>query len=329
MRIDCGPIAYEWVDAWAAVPDPALAGTGWAHPGIQVTDAGEVVTFHPREPLVLVLGTDGSLLRSFPVRLGEGHGLRIDGDAVWIADPGGKSVLRPDGTLGDDGWGPAVAKYSLDGRELGRVERPPAEVYADGGHYAPTDVAVDAATGDLWVTDGYGSSLVHKFDGDGRYLLSINGQEGGSPFDCPHSIALDTRRGAPELYVADRGNARIQVYGTDGTFRRTVGQGVLNSPSVFAFDGDHLIVGELYSRLAVLDGDDELVGYLGDNGAVTQEPGWPNALDTEGRPVPTDRLQPGKFNSPHGLASDPDGNLYIAEWLLGGRYTKLAKQTGS
>jgi hypothetical protein len=42
--------------------------------------------------------------------------------------------------------------------------------------------------------------------------------------------------------------------------------------------------------------------------------------------VRTDRLRPGKFISPHGLASDPDGNLYIAEWLLGGRYTKLAKR---
>jgi hypothetical protein len=176
------------------------------------------------------------------------------------------------------------------------------------------------------VTDGYGSSFVHKFDGDGRYLLSINGEEGEQRFNCPHSIAIDTRRGRPELYVADRGNAQIQAFGTDGTFRRIIGQGVLNSPSVFAYDGDNLVVGELFARLAVLDGDDELVGYIGDNGDVTKEPGWPNALDAEQRPVKTDRLQPGKFNSPHGLASDPDGNLYIAEWLLGGRYTKLAKR---
>ena len=32
-----------------------------------------------------------------------------------------------------------------------------------------------------------------------------------------------------------------------------------------------------------------------------------------------------KFNSPHGIATDPAGNIYSGEWLIGGRYTKLAK----
>jgi hypothetical protein len=29
------------------------------------------------------------------------------------------------------------------------------------------------------------------------------------------------------------------------------------------------------------------------------------------------------FNSPHGISSDNDGNIYVSEWLIGGRYTKL------
>ena len=36
-------------------------------------------------------------------------------------------------------------------------------------------------------------------------------------------------------------------------------------------------------------------------------------------------LTPGKFNSPHGLAADGDGNVYVAEWLIGGRYTQLKR----
>ena len=32
---------------------------------------------------------------------------------------------------------------------------------------------------------------------------------------------------------------------------------------------------------------------------------------------------PYEFNSPHSLATDTDGNLYVSEWLIGGRYTKL------
>jgi DNA-binding beta-propeller fold protein YncE len=50
---------------------------------------------------------------------------------------------------------------------------------------------------------------------------------------------------------------------------------------------------------------------------VAETPGWPN--------VPADRIVPGKFNSPHGLAVDRDGNLYVAEWLIGGRTVKLVR----
>ncbi|MCH8900464.1 MAG: hypothetical protein IH942_08265 [Acidobacteria bacterium] len=53
--------------------------------------------------------------------------------------------------------------------------------------------------------------------------------------------------------------------------------------------------------------------------------GWPNSKDSDGQVVPTSLLEPGKFNSPHGMAVDADGNLYVAEWLIGGRLTKLAK----
>ena len=38
----------------------------------------------------------------------------------------------------------------------------------------------------------------------------------------------------------------------------------------------------------------------------------------------TSRLVEGRFNSPHGITSDGEGNIYVTEWLIGGRYTKLA-----
>ena len=53
--------------------------------------------------------------------------------------------------------------------------------------------------------------------------------------------------------------------------------------------------------------------------------GWPNNQTQNGEIVPTALLQPGKFNSPHGMAVDSLGNLFIAEWLIGGRFTKLDK----
>jgi sugar lactone lactonase YvrE len=63
------------------------------------------------------------------------------------------------------------------------------------------------------------------------------------------------------------------------------------------------------------------------NDEVTQVEGWPNNKDDEGNVVPTCLLEPGKFNSPHGMTVDSEGNIYVAEWLIGGRMIKLAKVT--
>jgi hypothetical protein len=74
---------------------------------------------------------------------------------------------------------------------------------------------------------------------------------------------------------------------------------------------------ELHARLAILDDHDKLITYIGENAAACKLPGWPN--------LPAAQIHPGKFNSPHGVAVDSDGNLYVAEWIVGGRVTKLAR----
>src|SRR5690606_16022524 len=171
----------------------------------------------------------------------------------------------------------------------------------------------------VWVADGYGMSLVHRYDEHGRYLGSLSGEEGAAGvFDCPHSLWVDTRRAEPELYVADRGNRRLQVFGLDGRYRRTVGEGVLECPCGGVLYGDALVVPELCARLAVLDADDHLVGFLGANEAACSLTGWPD--------LPAEQIHPGAFNSPHAAAADPDGNLYVVEWIVGGRLTKLARR---
>jgi DNA-binding beta-propeller fold protein YncE len=333
LRIGDGEHTYEWVEDWAQTPDTASAREGWAHHGVVVTRSGDVITFHSGDPNLLVLAPDGTVRRTIPTALREAHGITLveeDGvEFLWIADCGGKMVKSDDGVAPGYGYatgaaGGQVVKLSLDGEVVLRLPQPPIPQYADGG-YAPTWVAVDerrfGGSGDVWVADGYGQSLVHCYDESGAYRRTVDG------FDCPHALFVDRRPGKaqPELYVADRSNAQVQVLDLDGNVQRTFGHDFMVSPSAFATYGEYLLVGELHARLTVCDGEDKLVAYLGRNDEVCTVEGWPNMLDRDGNLVRTTFLAPGKFNSPHGMAADADGNVYVAEWLIGGRFTKLER----
>ena len=335
MRIGSGSNTYEWLDNWAQVPNREGARVGWAHHGLAITESGEVVAFHPSDPSVLVFDQDGKLKRSWDSNLTEGHGITYvkegQTEYLWFADNGRKR----DHKLGYEyppGTGPVsgqVIKATLDGQTVMTLQRPDLPIYHEG-HYMPTSIAVNeerrGGNGDIWVADGYGQSYVHRYDRSGGYINSINGEEGeAGRFSTPHSIFIDRRKPEPELYIADRGNARVQVYDLEGCFKRAFGQGFLSSPSGFvAHDGD-LIIAELRARLTITDIDDNLLGYLGANETVCEVGGWPNNKNENGEIVPTRLLEQGKFNSPHGLAVDNAGNLYVAGWLIGGRFTKLVK----
>jgi DNA-binding beta-propeller fold protein YncE len=322
MRVAAGTLSYEWVGDWARLGDDDGVRVGWAHTAVAVLPDGRIVTGHPDEPRLLVLDPDGTLLSTVDVDVIETHGIGVDGDALWIADVGRKRRAPEYGNATGIIRG-KVVKVDLTGRVLAVLDPPLLPLYEDTS-YSPTGSAVDPASGDIWVADGYGASLVHRYDRSGRWVASLSGEEGGGRFNCPHAVLVDERRGEGELYVADRANGRIQVYGLDGTFRRLVGVGVLNSPTNMALDGDRLVVAEFRgARLTVLDREDQFVDYLGDNGGVVAQEGWPNELDERGIPRRTSRLQSGLFNSPHGVGADAAGNIYVAEWLIGARYVKL------
>jgi len=132
--------------------------------------------------------------------------------------------------------GHQVLKFSPDGKVLMRIGT--AGVYgADETHMnGPSGVAV-AADGSLWVTDGHGgpqkgpnannmfgsrggnNRLIH-FSKDGKFLKAWGGGIGSESyepmhFNDPHSIAIDADG---KVYVADRGNMRVQVIDKDGNF---------------------------------------------------------------------------------------------------------------
>ena len=335
MRIGSGENTYEWIDSWAKILHPADDRIGWAHHGMTVTEAGEVIAFDRGKPTVLVFDQDGNLQRSWDINLTEGHGITVvkegESEYLWFADSGRKRdpALGYAYPAGNDPVSGQAVKTSLDGRTIITPPRPDLPIYREG-NYMPTSVAVNeeryGGNGDIWVADGYGQSYVHRYDKSGNYLTSINGEEGlAGRFSTPHAVFIDRRKSEAELYVADRSNSRVQVYDLDGNFKRAFGGEFLTSPSGFVTQADFLIIAELRARLAVTDVHDNLVCYLGDNEEVCGVEGWPNNKNENGETVPTKLLQVGKFNSPHGLAVDSAGNLYIAEYLIGGRFTKLVK----
>jgi DNA-binding beta-propeller fold protein YncE len=305
---------YEWIEDWARVPDtPTHQQNGRTH-GVAVTRAGEVVVFCQADPAVLIFDKEGRLKHSWGDRFGGAHGLTLveeDGrEYLWLTDQNSAEVV----------------KTTLQGETVLNLSRPDLPVYRDGGRFVPTWVAVNeerfGGNGDVWVTDGYGTNYIHRYDKRGTYLSSINGEEGAAgAFRCPHGIFMDWRRkgvaSTPELYIADRSNRRVQVYDAEGNFKRVFGADFLTSPCGFTTHGNRLYIPELRARLAVLDENDAPVCYLGDNEPVCDVAGWPNHAK--------ELILPGKFNSPHGMTADPQGNLYVVEWIIGGRITKLAK----
>ena len=329
MRIGSGLLSYEWIEDWATPPDTESGRAGWAHGGIAVTGVDEVIAFHPGEPVVLVFDLDGNLKRTWEAPVTDAHGMSIVHEGgeefLWVADNGVKKKRQAGYEYPQGNRRGQVVKLALDGRTMLHIQVPGLDLYREGS-FSPTGVAVylesRGGNGDIWFADGYGERYVHRYDRAGTYVASLNGEGGAGPFNSPHGVWIDTRKNEPELYVADR---PIQVYDIEGNFKRAFGTEFLTSPRCFATDGELLFVPELRARIAVFDDRDGFVGYLGENEEVCEIEGWPNSLDQRARPIRSTLLEAGKFNSPHGIAVDRQGNLYVTEWLIGGRFTKLAR----
>ncbi len=173
---------------------------------------------------ILRFDASGRLRRRF----GEGlfilpHGIHVDREGnVWVTDAEGPDGRDPD----RDGKGHAVYKFSPTGRLLLTLGTPGAVGDGTGALLnGPSDV-VTAPNGDIFVADGAGSQArstrpttvarIVKFAKDGAFITAW-GTVGSAPgeFRAPRGLALDLRG---RLFVADRGNARIQIFDQEGRF---------------------------------------------------------------------------------------------------------------
>lgn len=152
------------------------------------------------------------------------HGVRVDKyDNVWMVDEGSSMIVKfdPNGmvkmTLGRK---PEAIDYLEKFVERGEKDTERFPSGNVGTFNRETDVAWDAQD-NIFVSDGYNNSRVVKLGKDGTWIKSV-GTRGSGPnqFNTVHGIAVDAQQGL--VYVADRGNFRIQVYDTDLNFKKTI-----------------------------------------------------------------------------------------------------------
>jgi hypothetical protein len=169
---------------------------------------------------LLEFGPDGKFIREIGHNLyawSYAHTVRIDkDDNIWAVDKGSDMIIRfnPQGRV--------VMVFgrkkeaSDDGAEAWKRVTPPRPP-VDGQFRQPTDVTWDTE-GNIFISDGYINSRVAKFDKNGDWVKSF-GEPGRGPgqLNTPHSIAADNKG---NIYVADRGNRRIQVFTPDGQLQR-------------------------------------------------------------------------------------------------------------
>jgi NHL repeat-containing protein len=220
------------------------------------------------------------------------QGVRVDAqDNVWIIDRASRMVVKFDKagkvllTLGRRPEAVGEVGSSAGSGVYGRSSGPPGSGVPGDNFNQPTDVAWDAQ-GNIFVSDGYVNNRIAKFDKNGKFIKSwgATGSENGQ-FNTAHSIAVDSRG---NVYVADMGNKRIQVFDNNGTFKSQIGN-VGATRAICISPGDHqylyssnsnptedpFLDGEIYK----MELDGTVVGKFGAAGKQFKEFGMVNAID--------------------------------------------------
>ncbi len=312
------PNPYRAVDGWAKLPEGRTWGSTSA---VDIDPDGTSVWVAERcganscagsaLPVVLKFDASGRLVTSF----GAGlfifpHGIHVDRDGnVWVTDARAATPQELERFPDAKGKGHVVIKFSPTGQVLLTLGTP--GVAGDPPHALtePCDV-VTAPNGDIFVAEGHSGqnanappdtvARITKFDRTGKFLMSW-GKLGSGPgeFRTPHGLAIDSQG---RLFVADRGNVRLQIFDLQGRF---------------------LAEWKQFSRLSgiFIDKDDVLYGADSESNRRTN-PGWKRGIrigsardGTVRYFIPDPVADPDKAatSGAEGVAADAQGNVYGAE----------------
>ncbi len=298
-------LEYEVVPDWLKLQE-GKTKLGDMHGDIAISSKGEVY-FSVQEPGagVVVYSADGKFLRSLPKAPSDFHGfvIRKQADGEFIYGP----------RLG----GQCIVKLTLDGETVLNIPAStiPDEFKNKNGN-GKTSVALTgmdvAPNGDLYVTDGYASDYIHRFDHEGKYIQSFGGKKAPFNFKTVHKIVIDNRFQPPQILACDRANMRLVHFSLQGEWLGVVATD-LRLPSALAIHGDYVAVGELNGRVTVLDKEAKVVARVGENTA-------PGVGTNQMKP---EQWRPGFISSAHGVTFNEHGDIFVSEWNVYGRVQRF------
>jgi hypothetical protein len=317
-----GEHRYEVHHHWAQLPDKYTWQT--TH-NVALDKAGNLYVIHEGNkdlkdhPSIFVFDPEGKFMRAFGQQFqGGGHGIEVrrEGNSEFLYVCAYQQVK-------------SFAKLTLTGETVWEHYAP-----MDSGVYAkdedkirvqrwgrdafmPTNFAF-LDDGGFFLTDGYGSFYIHRYDKDGNWVSKFGGPgEGKGTFATPHGIWIDRRPGRDEqIIVCDRAHHTLQYFTMKGDYLETIeGFGL---PANVDTLNDLLLVPELHARVSILDKNNHPIARLGaDVDRVTKQ-----VKNVRGD---SSLWIDGKFVHPHDACFAPNGDILIAEWVATGRITRLIK----
>ena len=281
MQTQPPPLPYVAVaESFSLPPGANFRGTS----GVAFNSSGHIFVIHRGVMPLMEFDPDGTFIRGFGEGLFErAHGLRIDAqDNIWATDVAANLVY----------------KFNPAGRlDMVLGVKGHAGAWHPFGHlrlFHEPNEAVVGPDGDIFVLQGHGKGepRVLKLDGDGNFIKDWGGKGSGpGEFDLPHSLVFDAQG---LLYIADRNNARIQVFDADGTYIRE-SQHPGTPCGLFMGADQHIWLAHGHTgEIMTLDLDGQVVGMMEGAG-----PG----------------KTAGKYGEAHYIAVSPRDEIFVADTL--------------
>ena len=304
VRMGCGIMTFDTVPGWGLRPDGQSA-LGPTHGAVVIDKDGNIYTSANKG--VVVFSPDGKVIQEY---LGDRYSNIHD---MEIRAEGGDEFIY--GARNNNAEG---IKFNAHSGEIVLTLPYPEQSGLNLAKFSPTAITV-APNGDIFLSDGYASNHIFKFDKTGKYLKHF-GSKGNDlkQFNTAHGMTLDTRYNPPRLLICDRNHepkGRLLHYDLEGNFIEEVVTG-LGMPTSAAIQGDYVSVPDLHGRLVILDKSNTIIAVLGHNSDPAKRVNFN---------VPQDQWIEGVFSGTHGSYWDKDGNLYVQDWNVSGRIMKLVR----